>query len=360
MELKFNYTENNHFKWGFGDSGWYNEPAPGKKFRIHLGSCTRPVESFRNECIRAAKLIANKATKPIIVGLSGGSDSQMVCLSMIEAGIPFSVIIARLHDTDNNIVNAHDIKTAYAFCEKYNVAYQNFDLDLDNYYKTTGKKYAEYYGFTDTRVIVQCAVMDYVGKDYCYIMAGGDPLLSVYNPSFTPEQNTDTIPRIIKEFDLIGPVWWQTPQPIMRHMMEMGYEGTSKFFLYTPELIVSYLTDEVCRQFYQAQRAMYETFFIWNKDNSWKLFQMLFKPLLTTKHWPEIVQAPKLTGFEEIEKNKELAIFHKRILKDAAGGKTDNAVIPILITDLIKYVSTPHDHALESTYLLEYDKVIKN
>ena len=356
MELKLEYTENNHFKWGFGDDQWFNLPKPGDKYRIHLGYCTRPVESFRSECIRAAKLIAEKATKPIIVGLSGGSDSQMVCLSMIEAGIPFSVIIARLLDVDNNVVNAHDIKTAYAFCEKYNVDYQNFDIDLDNYYKTTGKKYAEYYGFTDTRVIVQCAVMDHVGKDYCYIMAGGDPLLSVYRPTFTPKQITTDIPRVIKELNLIGPVWWQTPQPIMRHMMEMGYEGTSKFFLYTPELIASYLTDDVCQQFRNASKAMYETFFMWHRDNSWMLFQMLFKPLLTTKHWPEIVQAQKLTGFEQIEKNKELTGLYKTILKEAAGGKTENAVIPVLITDLIKYVSTPHDHALESTYLVVDDK----
>jgi hypothetical protein len=350
MELKFEYTENNHFKWGFGDDGWYNAAEAGKKFRLHLGYCTRPVESFRNECIRAAKLIAEKATKPILVGLSGGSDSQMVCLAMLEAGIPFSVIIARLRNIENDIANEHDISTAFAFCEKYNVAYQTFDIDLDNYYRTTGKDYAEYYGFTDTRVIVQCAVMDYVGKNYCYIMAGGDPLLTLYHPALTPEQDTSDIPRLVGDF--IGPVWWQTPQPIMRHMMEMGYEGTSKFFLYTPELIAAYLTDEICQQFYVAQKTMYETFMIWQKTFIWRLFQMLFKPLMTTKHWPEIVQAPKFTGFEQLEKDKKRTNFYKYILREAAAGKSENTVIPILTADLIKYITTPHDHALESTYLV--------
>jgi hypothetical protein len=194
--------------------------------------------------------------------------------------------------------------------------------------------------------------MDHVGKDYCYIMAGGDPEMTVYHPSYTPEQDTTGIPRLMEDRNLIGPVWWQKPQPIMRHMMEMGYEGTSKFFLYTPELIAAYLTDDVCQQFYQAQRALYEAFYIWHSDNSWKLFHMLIKPLLTTKHWPEMVQAPKLTGFEYIEKNKELTAFYKNILKEAATNKVENTVITIRIEDLIKYITTEHNYAIESTRLI--------
>jgi hypothetical protein len=69
----FEYTENNHYKWGY-DGEWYNTPTQGSKFQIQLGYCKRPIKRFRDECIHAATLIGSRATKPIIVGLSGGID----------------------------------------------------------------------------------------------------------------------------------------------------------------------------------------------------------------------------------------------------------------------------------------------
>lgn len=351
MEPKFDYTLNNHFKWGFGNEGWYNEADRSGKFRLQLGYCTRPVESFREECINTARLIGQRATKPIVVGLSGGSDSQMACLSFREAGVPFSVVIARLRNKNNDIINQHDIETAYKFCDVYNVKYVNFDLDLDEYYKTTGREYASYYGFTGQQTIVQCAVMDFVGKRNCYIMAGGDPMMTLYHPSLTPEQDMSDQSPVAGNF--YGPVWWQTPQPVMRHMMEMGYEGTSKFYLYTPELIAAYLTDKICQSFYASQTAMYESFMIWQKKNFWTLFHMLFKPLMTNKHWPEIVQNRKLTGFEEVDRDPELQKYYQYILRDAAAEKGSKSVIPIPISELINYIMTPHTHCLESVTLAD-------
>jgi hypothetical protein len=351
MDLKFDYTENNHFKWGFGDDGWYNDADRSGKFRLHLGYCTRPVESFREECIHAARLIGQKATKPIVVGLSGGSDSQMACLSFREAGIPFSVVIARLRNNNNDIINQHDIATAYKFCETYNISYHNFDLNLDYYYRTIGREYASYYGFTGQQTIVQCAVMDYIGSKHCYIMAGGDPMMTLYHPVLTPGQDMSNMTPVAGNF--YGPVWWQTPQPVMRHMMEMGYEGTSKFYLYTPELIASFLTDPICKYFYASQTTMYESFMVWQKKNFWTLFHMMFKPLLTNKHWPEIIQNRKLTGFEEIDKEPDLQRYYQYLLRDAADGKGSGCVIPILMSDLIEYITTPHTHALESIPLAD-------
>lgn len=352
MELAFEYTENNHFKWGFGDE-WYNYPDPEKQYKIQLGYTTRPVKRFREECIHAAKLIAGKATKPIIVGLSGGSDSQMACLSFITAGIPIKVVILNMLDNHGKLVNDHDIKNAYAFCEKYNIEYINFELNVDEFYATTGKEYAKKYGFTGVHTIIQCATMDFVGKDYCYIMAGGDIVFAPYKSYITPDVS---LPLLSNLDDMVKPVWWQTPLPIMQHMITMGYEGTSKFYLYTPELIASYLTDPVVTDFLNAQDIIYEVFCKWHPNSRmwWRCFHMLFKPLMTQREWPEMLPARKYTGFEQLQGknfNSGKEILFQKYIDEAANGVSEGQVITTPILDLISYITTPHTHNLVATKL---------
>lgn len=350
MEPKFEYTQNNHYKWGYGDE-WYNTPDNLKKFKIHLGYTTRPVERFREECIKAAKLIFSKATKPIIVGLSGGSDSQMVCLSFREAGIPYKAVIVRMLNSSGNLMNEHDIKTAYKFCEKYNVEYIEHTINLDEFYNTTGKEYAQKYGLTGSETIVQTSTMDFVCKDYCYIMAGGDIIFTVYNNSVTP----DIVQPKLDGFDKMSvPVWWQSGPPVMQHMLAMGYEGTSKFFLYTPELIAAYLTDPVVEDFRRAQNAVYTTHLNWHKHPKmwWKCFHYLYKPLMTAREWPELIVTRKFTGFESLYAtvdNEMLEVKYQKLLAEAAGGKSAGQAICPTIANLITYITTEHTHSLEAT-----------
>lgn len=350
MDLAFEYTENNHFKWGFGDE-WYNTPDPTKQYKIHLGYTKRPVKRFREECIITAKLIASKATKPIIIGLSGGSDSQMVCLAFREAKIPFTVVILKMIDNEGNLCNGHDIKNAYAFCEKYNIEWINFEINVDEFYTTTALEYASKYGLTGVHTILQCATMDFVGKDYCYIMAGGDIVFAPYKTYVTPDIELPTLPNL----ELMNkPVWWQAPLPIMQHMMAMGYEGTSKFYLYTPEIIASYLTDPVVSDFLNAQDVIYEVYCKWHPNSRmwWRCFHMLFKPLMTQREWPEMLPARKYTGFEQLQGknfNSGKEVYWQKLINEASGGISDGQVIPTPIKDLIKYVTTPHEHNLVAT-----------
>lgn len=341
MDLKFEYTEHNHFKWGWGDE-WFNEPNPAKQFKLHLGSVTRPVGSFRQECIAAAKLLASKATKPIIVGLSGGSDSQIVCLALREAGIPFKVVIVKLL-TDGALQNGFDIKTAYKFCEKFNIEHIDYLIDTDEFYRNKAAKYAEKYGFTGVETIMQCETMDFLGQDYCYIMAGGDIVMNSKLPKVVAGSKIKQMPNC-PGTEII---WWQTPQPIMRHMMEMGYEGTSKFFLYTPELISAYLMDPVVQDFLRARHVTFEVFMSWNPDPAqwWKFFQMLIKPMMTLREWPEMVPARKWTGFEKLSVSKKLKEYQKIIDIASKGVSMGQAVAPT-IYELIDYIHTPHTHSL--------------
>lgn len=356
MELKFEYTEDNHFKWGWGDE-WYNAPDPTKQYKMHLGYVKRPVQSFRQECINAAKLIAEKASKPIIVGLSGGSDSQMACLAFREAGVPFKVVIVKLVTNDGVLRNGHDIKTAYEFCKKFNIEWIDFTLNTDEFYPTKGVEYAKKYGFTGVQTIIQCATMDFIGHDYCYIMAGGDIVMTSLLPWVVPESNLPLMPNG-KGTDL---VWWQAPLPIMQHMMAMGYEGTSKFYLYTPELISAYLMDPVVQDFLRARNVTFEVFQGWHPANRmwWKFFHMLIKPMMTLREWPEMVPARKFTGFEKLQgadfKSGQEAEYQKMI-DIASEGKTMGQAVTPTIMELIDYIHTPHTHSLIATKTQNFRK----
>lgn len=351
----FEYSANNHFKWGFGDA-WHNDPDAELTFKIRFGHCTRLVKSFRDECILAATHIANKATKPIIVGLSGGFDSQIACLSFLKAGADLSTVIVKYYD-NGVLINQHDIKTAYQFCKKFNVKYIEFNLNLSEFYQTKALEYGSKYGFRNVEPIVQCATMDYVGEKYCYIMAGGDPMVAPMLMNTVPDRDLPSLSTHIPNMSVA--VWSQRPQPIMQHMIKMGYEGTSKFFLYTPELITSYLKHSALQDFLLIQEPIYDTWCRGEFNNPkfwWKCFHYMYKPLMVIKEWPEVIQIRKYTGFEKLytTSNNEGKIFkYLRAIKECSNKLLDNQAVILTIPEFTNYLETPYAHDLLATRIIE-------
>jgi len=367
MEPNYQYSKNNHYKWGWGND-WFNSRIPGETYNIQMGTLTRAPLDFRSECIQAVNDIANNTSKPIIVGLSGGSDSQMVCLSLLAAKIPFTALIITYEDEFNSTLNRHDIDNAYKFCSKFNVPYKEMILNLDKFYTGKGANYAAKYGMTGAETIVQTAAMDYVGNNYCYIMAGGDVMFVVYNPAVTPDI---TVPLLSNGNTV--PCWYMKQLPVMQHMIEMGYEGTSKFYMWSPELIYSYLTDPVMQNFYRAQDAIYDTYCVWHPNAStwWRCFHYLFKPQMTMAHFPEMLPTRKFTGFERLYGNVQKDNFlntytrskmkyYTDILKEAAGVNDDNKSAVILpIAKMIDYLIEKESRILKSTRVTEVAPALK-
>jgi hypothetical protein len=363
IDLKFEYTENNHFKWGFGDE-WHNSPSKLTQFKIHLGHITRPVMSFREECVHAAKLIAAKATKPICVGLSGGNDSQMVCLSLLEAKIPFKVLVTRLYDEFWDVVNQEDLDNAKAFIQKHNLEEIEYHLNLDYFYNDGAIEYATEYGFTNLHTITQCDMMDHVCEEYCYIMAGGDVVMTPVNPAVLPNSEVPLIPGLPSAQKVTVPLWWQSPQPILQHMMNKGYEGTSKFFLYTPELLCAYLEQPKVKMFRESQDIILQNLLRWKpnpKFGWWKFFHMLYKPLMVKEEFPDAIMARKLTGYEELTGFSEKAertptASYRKKLVVASKGKCEGQVVCPTIDELLDYIKTQHteDDALLAVKTIYY------
>jgi hypothetical protein len=97
----------------------------------------------------------------------------------------------------------------------------------------------------------------------------------------------------------------------------------------------------------------------------WKLFQMIIKPMMTMREWPEMIPARKYTGFEKLQKMRDRTDeesryeLYEKMLSEADGGKTAGQVVAIPIVDLIKYVETPHTEPLYATKLLPWKKILK-
>lgn len=344
MEPRFEYTENNHFKWGWGDE-WYGRPSANisdpQPYKIHLGHTRRPVKSFREECIIAAQTLADRATKPIVVGLSGGSDSQMTCLALREARVPFTVLIARYQwNNSSEITNNHDIINAYEFCMRYNIQYRELVIDIDRFYRTTAIERAKTYGMSNARTIVQTHLMDVMGEDHCYIMSGGDVMMYPWGQNKARQHGLPMINDRISEC-----VWTQKPVPVLQHMLEQGYEGTSKFFLYTPELIAAYLCDPIAEKFLQLQSSILASYCeVTAMEHWWKCWQNMFKPMMTYTHWPEMIPAQKFTGFETLNRGYSYPgkiRVYQELLNDAVK-HYGHSEIMITIPELINYITTPH------------------
>src|SRR5687768_12507692 len=89
------YSYNNHSKYGWGND-WFNKPERTHSgFQVTFGKSVGTPGSFRDECVRAARLIGESTKEPIVVALSGGVDSEVIARSFLEAEIPFKAVIVR-------------------------------------------------------------------------------------------------------------------------------------------------------------------------------------------------------------------------------------------------------------------------
>lgn len=272
---KFNYSHNNHYKWGFND-GWFNPPEPRGCFQVSIGACSRPHLSFREECINVARLLGQEISKPILVGLSGGFDSQVVCLSLINAGVPFRPVILRLVGNKNELFNEYDIESAFTFCKKLNLDPIVEELNLIEYYCTEAMQLVHDYCITSAEISVQLHLVRKYKDTHAYINGGGDPIILKLEDEVTGKKYLS---------------YSLGPTPIEQYLMDHDIEGCLKFFMYTPELIASYLDNDIFKYYNNAREAILDR-------SGYDYFTYCIKPMMYTKEWPELILRRKNTGFE--------------------------------------------------------------
>jgi hypothetical protein len=316
----FQYSERNHYRWGWGESpSWFHKPSPGQRFKVSFGRPTRPPKSFREECVYAAGKIAAQARGRIFVGLSGGSDSQAVCLALRECGVDYTPCIVMM----KHGVNLHDVSGAFQFCYRFNLAPRICVLDLEKFYSGAAVQYAKQYHFSNPRTMIQLWLQEQVGLENTFIMGGGDP-------QFTRHRSAE------KE---VGPLSWEfRPTPILQYLVQNQLAGTTKFFMYSPELIASIVTHPFMRAFAASQDAIFSPAFLKPKHH-WKIYNYTIKPMIYKENWPEIICRPKFTGFEVAEARAATSALAAAAVAEARAFNAGKG-IQIPLTELQAYFST--------------------
>lgn len=335
-DLKFQYSKDNHYRWGWGtdDTEWFNEPDYEQPFKMTMGRCERKPLSFREECVLATEHLVGQVDRPIYVGLSGGLDSQVVCITLMELGIKFTPCIIVMDDNHN----IHDVLNAKSFCEKYGLEYKLFKINMYEFYSEYCPAIVDRYKITNARTIMQLWLEQYT-RDGIFIMAGGDLQLTRYKIGEPKYDLTNGM--MVNTLSSAAPMttctWGSSPTPILQHLISQGTLGTTKYFMYSPELIASVVLSPEVESFVGIQDILFSTAFV-PRNKFWLLFNYIPKSQLYKRNFPELILNPKYHGFEFVEKEEEYKRLKQQAISEYSK-QNDKKGIYITYEELVDYFS---------------------
>lgn len=207
-------SDQNHLQ-----SEWLDtfESHPGPVFLTRLGLCRRLPETPLSEAARAARLIHEQnPTEKISLCLSGGVDSEAMARAFLHAGIPFEPYVFRFKDGFNDF----DIADALSFCAAQGLTPNILDIDAISYFES-GRHWneAERYQCNSPQLCLHIHLLEQVP---------GCAVLSWNPPNLEKGDRGIGLPQF---------KYWS----YHRYFEARGRAGVPFFFLYTPELVYSFL-----------------------------------------------------------------------------------------------------------------------
>lgn len=134
-------SENNWYKWNYGDEPVFGRQTSDLKFNTSY-SCKfdKPVNSFKIELQNAAASTLDHypGMTPCIF-FSGGVDSELILRSYLDIGAKPKVYIIR-YEKDYNI---YDVSYAVTVCNILGVSYNLIDFDLERFYRNDAELVSE-------------------------------------------------------------------------------------------------------------------------------------------------------------------------------------------------------------------------
>lgn len=264
----FEYTLNNHYRFGFNDTDWSltDDSDTASLYHWSIGSIKKRI-NFLDSCVEAARSIANSATGRICVALSGGMDSELACRSLKSAGIDFYTATVRFTNGSNN----HDIKHGIDLTKRLGIKNEILDIDIVDFMHDGMWKYIREFHMISPQIPLQLWLLDQINDHM--VFCGGD--LRISRPLGQPDGYYITV----------------KPQTttVHRAMLARRKSGCPYFFLQIPEQPWSLINDDLTKMWLKHSFSM--------KQHNIKYF----KPLIYEKHFPGLVPRQKKTGFEHME-----------------------------------------------------------
>jgi hypothetical protein len=204
----------------------WHQGAGVDSLSVAFKACKREPRSWKDELYASARLIAERANKPLWILASGGIDSEVTCRAFYDQGIDFSVLtIEHVGGT-----NRHDITYAIDWCRKYNVKQKIVSIEMQTFLTDDVERYAREYVAIHPFRYFHIKMMELVEEMGGYAVLGcGDPLY--YADTKLPILTYEDM-YLVFGIGSIAPLEWQKKNAVAHE----------PYFLYsTPELCLSYL-----------------------------------------------------------------------------------------------------------------------
>ena len=290
-------THNNHFQFGWGN-GLFNFDDRSGDYWMKFGRADYIPKSFKDECIRAAKLISQNAKKPVMICFSGGIDSEVVVRSFQQANVEFEVGIMNLTFRDNNSINYHDTIYALSYVKKHNLKHTIINIDFEDFLRTQLLNNAKRYNTDYVGILLHYEMIKHFPNYHC-VLGGGDIQLQRHRNNGRPH-----LPGLYLEEEVVSIA-------LIDSAREIGNDISHRFFMQTPEIMLAWLLDYDIQHWIKYEYALAS---VWTNMNYFGI-----KPYALYRHWPDMEIRLKYTGLEkfyDLYRNNKLDEDIKQIVDD--------------------------------------------
>jgi hypothetical protein len=261
------------YRYAFGpDNSWPDIGSEEEIWSAVFYPTSEP-GSLREECLAAALNIERKASikgKPLMVHFSGGDDSKIMVLSMLQMGVTFE-LTTRVHKVRGKIINSEDVEAAATFCKNHVLDFNTHvieDIDLE-WGRTEHKFFLDMTALSVRMGVYKWPNHYHVWASNPYMMTGGD------------------------EWELF-PTFTMSPNFL------------NSFFLDNPRIFSALLNDpamDATVHAMNALRAVADQLPGSHRQHLGSVFayEKIVKPMILHRAWPELSYRARVksTGFED-------------------------------------------------------------
>jgi hypothetical protein len=260
-------SENNWYSWSYNDR-LFDRQTGHDTFNTKFTSITKPVGTFKEELLNAARSSMDHCNSKPVILFSGGVDSEIMLRAFLDIGVTPEIVIAR-YENDYNI---YDVSYAVTICSILNIPYRILDMNLQKFYENDAERLSELSQIDRPRALPYCKLLEKV--DGFPIMGASD-----LSPWRTNDDYSSKGTWMIR--------CWEHDIGWSKFLREIDKPGIAEWFKWTPGLVLSVLNTNWFNK-------------LVNDEYYGKLGSNSTKIIGYREAYPDIIERKKQTGFEKI------------------------------------------------------------